>query len=175
MEHLSGPIIEDILERYKHILGKNYQPYVNHAERVSNICLQLLDGNTQHTREIIVASAFHDIGIWTQKTMDYLTPSINEALGYIDSQQLKIDKLLVKQLIRNHHKVTRSDNPIIEAFRKADLVDLSLGFVSFRLSSKFISNLKREFPRNGFTLIILQKVLIYALTHLRKPLPMMRH
>ncbi|HKY93408.1 MAG TPA: hypothetical protein VJM11_20315, partial [Nevskiaceae bacterium] len=40
--------------------------------------------------------------------------------------------------------------PLVEVFRKADLVDVSLGVVKFGIPAKVVADVKAAFPNRGF-------------------------
>lgn len=67
--------IEAILLKHKEFLAGNYDMYRNHVYRVFMFC-QLQDGSNNNSEKYAIASAYHDIGIWTDHTFDYLNPSI---------------------------------------------------------------------------------------------------
>jgi hypothetical protein len=43
---------------------------------VVNLCAALSSGEPEQIEKIAIAAAFHDLGIWTDGTFDYLQPSI---------------------------------------------------------------------------------------------------
>jgi len=56
-------------------------------------------------------------------------------------------------MIRLHHKLTRcveGPDSLPEAFRRADLVDLSLGTIRFGLPRSFVRGVRDAFPNAGF-------------------------
>lgn len=81
--------IEKILFQYQTIIGADYQGYLNHCKRVAFCCLILAQDDCQQTRDkIAIAAAFHDIGIWTAKTIDYIQPSVQQMRQYLEINQL---------------------------------------------------------------------------------------
>ena len=85
-------LIEDILKQHRGELNIDYDKYRNHVYRVFNFTLLLYDADKKDTDALAVAAAFHDIGIWTAGTMDYLTPSVALAKEYIKAKKLKISE-----------------------------------------------------------------------------------
>lgn len=84
--------IQTIQEEFRSIIGNDFVGYQNHCIRMAGCCLALLSRQTQNTdinavEKIAIAAAFHDIGIWTANTIDYLQPSIPPMLDYLAEQQ----------------------------------------------------------------------------------------
>jgi hypothetical protein len=80
-------------------------------------------------------------------------------------------------MVELHHKLTPcrgADDALVEAFRRADLVDLSFGFVRFGLPRAWVAEVQAAFPAAGFHLRVVQLVGGHALRHPLRPLPMMR-
>jgi len=115
-------LIENILNKNKAHLGKHFDKYKNHVYRVFNLCL-ILDSNQENVEKYAITSVFHDLGIWTNRTFDYLKPSISQAEKYlIDNNK----ELLVKEIslmIDMHHKRSKYKGDFektVENFRRAD-------------------------------------------------------
>ncbi len=169
------PLIEDILDQHRPALGHHYDKYRHHVYRVVNFTELLCDKAEHDSDTLAVAAAFHDIGIWTSGTFDYLAPSVALAKEYIAGKQLSLSEETVEQIISNHHKVTTyQDNKLAEAFRKADLVDLSLGIISHGVSGKEIAGIYDTFPGEWFHRFILGEIFKNALRHPLNPLPVMK-
>ena len=145
--------IPHILSKYKDQLGKAYLPYLNHAERVFRIAMQLDREHVLNADRLSIACAFHDLGIWTDGTWDYLKPSEQLCKGHLketDREQWTEEILL---MIRNHHKLlpySGRSAKTVELFRKADLVDFSAGMIPFSIRRQFYRDLTLEFPLYGF-------------------------
>jgi hypothetical protein len=78
-----------------------------------------------------IAAFFHDAGIWFDGTWDYLPPSARRAVAELSDADARYSTL-VSEMITEHHRVrsARSDEPLVEAFRRADLTDVSGGLVA---------------------------------------------
>ncbi|MBS1507889.1 MAG: HD domain-containing protein [Bacteroidetes bacterium] len=167
------PTIENILHSYRESLGTNFSCYRNHVYRVYNF---VATGFTdpQDLELLAVAAAFHDLGIWTHHTFDYLQPSNKLAEKYAIENHIPADKAnTLFLIIDQHHKLSKiSTSPLAEAFRVADLVDLSLGLIRKGVNKKFIQEVKREFPNQGFHIFLIRIFLKNLFTHPMKPLPM---
>jgi len=170
--------IEGILQYYTTALGKNYNAYRNHVYRVYHLTLLVAnkDLDRKEEEQLAIAAAFHDLGVWTHDTMNYLSPSIDLANAYMDENDID-NRQAIHLMINQHHQLknyTGDHQKLVEAFRRADLIDLSLGKIRFQLPISFYQNLKEEFPFLGFHRLIYGKVIKYALTHFWKPFPMLR-
>ncbi|CAK9249929.1 unnamed protein product [Sphagnum jensenii] len=144
--------IEDILKQHRSELNLDFDKYRHHVYRVLNFTTLLHHPEDKKDMDALaIAAAYHDIGIWTAGTLDYLAPSIALALAYVKEKQPKISAKTVEEIISNHHKVTPyRDSAIVEAFRKADMIDLSLGIISHGISGKEISEIYDAFPGEWF-------------------------
>jgi hypothetical protein len=170
-------LIDDLLAGYKHVLGEDYDGYRNHCMRVFNFCCALVGQSTAIEDKIAVAAVFHDLGIWTEGTFDYLQPSQLLARRYLEKSDNVSWCNEIEAMIIEHHKLTRyQDNPLwlVEPFRKADLIDLSGGLIRFRLPDDFVSDVLDAFPNAGFHKKLLALAIERLKTHPFSPLPMMK-
>ncbi len=171
--------IEDLLLPYKALIGSDYVHYKNHVHRVFNYTMELKKAvKDNDDQKIAIAAVFHDIGMWTAKTFDYLDPSISKAVHYLKEINRREWIEEIALIIDMHHKLSGysgkfSDN--VEAFRKADLVDLTKGLKRFGLPRDLIAKNHAEFPMGRFRKIILSKFTKYFLRHPFSPLPMFKN
>lgn len=80
-------------------------------------------------------------------------------------------------MIQEHHQVTpygADPHGLVETFRRADLVDVSRGLVTFGLPRAFLRRIFAAFPNAGFHRRLIQLSLKRLRTHPRNPLPMYR-
>ncbi|WP_256591068.1 MULTISPECIES: hypothetical protein [unclassified Pseudomonas] len=70
---LEFPITDEILTSFALAVGTDLQGYRNHIYRVLNFYCAL-SGTEQPGEAVQIAAAFHDLGIWTDNTLDYLPP-----------------------------------------------------------------------------------------------------
>lgn len=149
----SFPLLDAILESWKPQLGADLVPYRNHCYRMLNFTLALHPCSDEDLQKAQIAGAFHDLGIWSDDTIDYLPPSVKRARDYLAAKGLQAWSEEVELLVDEHHKLRAYKDPrfpLVEAFRKADLVDVSLGLVKFGLSGEFVRGVKAQFPNEGF-------------------------
>ncbi|HSC89830.1 MAG TPA: hypothetical protein VLC09_21285 [Polyangiaceae bacterium] len=169
------PLLEEILQAHRNEIGANYAGYRGHVYRVFNLSHAFV-GNPEARSALAVAAAFHDIGIWSDRTFDYLEPSARRARNYLDASSLGIATNLVEQAILQHHRLRSlpDEEAPAEALRRADLIDLSFGLVRFGLPRPFVADLRRAFPNAGFHRCLLRVGCSWALRHPLRPLPMLR-
>jgi len=119
------PFVEDILGEREAVLGLSLAGYKNHVYRMVNFGLAFDELSPKDEEKIIIAGIFHDLGIWTDNTFDYLPPSIELSRAYlklIDRPEITDH---ISQMIDQHHKLRSiKGDQLTEAFRKADLVDV---------------------------------------------------
>lgn len=146
--------IDKILKEYQTVIGKDYQGYLNHCKRVAACCLILCQDRSQEVCEkIAIAVAFHDIGIWTAKTIDYIEPSVEQMYNYLVSNQLLDWQEEITLMISEHHKLTITqclEYPLVEYFRQADYADFSFGFLRSNIPLSEFKKLTQQYPNAGF-------------------------
>lgn len=147
-------LLDELLEFWKPQIGVTWDGYRNHCQRMAAFTLALLPNATDDDRrKIAIAACFHDIGIWSDHTIDYLPPSSRRARDYLKAQGLESWTTEVELMIDEHHKLRRYKDPaypLVEAFRKADLVDVSMGLIKFGIAGDTVRTLKAAYPNAGF-------------------------
>lgn len=176
-------VLEELLAPWQTLIGEDYLGYRNHLYRMIHCCVAL-QGHTslsecdeQVLRKICIAACFHDIGIWINNTVDYIPPSLPPARAYLQENGLETwtDEILL--MMTEHHKLNEYRDeayPLVELFRKADLVDFSLGMVRFGLDKELIARLKKTFPNSGFHAMLVRRASKWFLRHPLNPAPMMK-
>ncbi len=171
------PLLEEIFSEWESIIGAECEGYRNHVYRMVNFCFMLRPCSDEDKKKIIIAGAFHDIGIWIEDTLDYISPSIDPMIIYLKAHDLVSWSDEIQLMITEHHKVREYKNEqyyLVELFRKADLVDFSLGFVKFGLSKKDIENVKNKIPNSDFHKNLGKRAWYWFLKHPLNPAPMMK-
>ncbi|TNE99909.1 MAG: HD domain-containing protein [Gammaproteobacteria bacterium] len=169
--------IDGILEPWRETIGGDFQGYRNHVIRMATVSLMLSPCNSDDQKKLEIAACFHDIGLWTAGTLDYLEPSLPPAEEYLKAHGHADWVPEVSQMILQHHKLTPvadGQSRLVEVFRRADLVDVSKGVVRFGLGRGEISQLKRAFPNAGFHAMLMRRTGRWLLRHPLNPLPMMK-
>ena len=169
--------VDDVLDAHREALGRDYEAYRHHVYRVANLCIAQLSRSEDDVEKVAVAAVFHDLGIWTDRTFDYLDPSVRLAREYL-TQRGRADWVPeITAAIQQHHKVSRyrgAHQRLVEAFRRADWIDVTLGLRGFGLSRTRLRAAVAEWPRAGFHLLLVRLALRRLATHPWSPLPMVR-
>lgn len=174
--HTTHDTIETLLERFRPELNEDYDKYKNHVYRVFNNCL-LIDPGNENEEKYAVASVFHDIGIWTDHTIDYLDPSMKEATLYLAEQEKHQWMDEIALMIDFHHKrsaYTGKYQQTVECFRKADWIDVSLGWITFGVDKQKIRAIREQWPNLGFHFFLVRKIYSNLFKKPFNPLPMFK-
>lgn len=175
--NFSNHIIDQLIQPYQSLIGADFDKYKNHVYRVYLNC-KMLDDNPENEEKYAIASVFHDIGIWTDHTLDYLKPSIIKAKEYLNEMGKLLWMYEIALMIDMHHKTTKYQGKyeaIVEVFRKADWMDVSLGLLTFGADKQNIKTNQREYKNLGFHLFLLKAVTKNFLQRpFRNPLPMLK-
>ena len=169
--------VQGILGEWQSVIGPDYEGYRNHAVRMAIFCSSLRPCSEEEKQKIAIAAAFHDIGIWTAKTVDYIEPSVPPALEYLKKNNLQHWAEEITLMISEHHKLTRYKDekyPLVELFRQGDLVDFSLGLAKFGLAADHIAVVKNEYPNAGFHKNLVKLASAWFVRHPWNPAPMMK-
>jgi hypothetical protein len=170
----SNETIELLMHAFKPVLGADYDKYKNHVYRVFLNCL-LMDNEKNNEEKYAIATVFHDIGIWTNSTFDYLDSSIEQVKIYLTETGKQDWIAEISLMIYWHHKMSKyegSHNIIVETFRKADWIDLSLGLLTYGFNRQNIKANRKEFPNLGFHIFLIKETLKNVFKHPFNPLPM---
>jgi hypothetical protein len=171
------PTIDAVLSRHAPVLGPDFEAYRNHAYRVANLCAGQGPRTPERIEKIAVAAAFHDLGIWTDRTFDYLEPSVRLASAYLFDAGRPDWIPDVTTAILVHHQVSSyrgQADAFVEAFRRADWMDVTAGVVSFGVSRNALQLAVATWPRAGFHGLLLRLELRRLRTHPWNPLPMLK-
>ncbi|NTW83642.1 MAG: phosphohydrolase [Chlorobiaceae bacterium] len=170
-------LADEILSSYLPLLGPDFEAYRNHVCRVCRFCMALSGTASPTAEKIMIVAAFHDLGIWTANTFDYLPHSTQLAMEYLDGRGQSAWNDEIVTMIGEHHKLTPwRGRPewLVEPFRKADLIDLSLGLFRFGLDAGFIRTVFRSYPNAGFHRKLVKLSLRRLKTHPFDPFPMVK-
>jgi hypothetical protein len=165
------PIVDAVLDRYRDALSGDMSAYRNHVFRGINYHQVLLAAPLPDFAAL--AWVAHDLDIWTARTFDYLTPSADLAAAHADEFGVaETDRL--QMLITEHHRLRPVDDHMTETFRKADLIDVSRGFLRSQVSRSTVQAVVAQLPYHGFHAFLGKGLTRYATRHPRRPLPMLR-
>lgn len=150
----SNVLLNAILNPWEERLGDAFKGYKNHALRVINLVYYMKDLNESDKKKLIIAAAFHDLGIWAEEkdNVDYIESSVDLVKKYLEDNNYGHDPEILL-MITEHHKINEYEDEVfilVELFRRADLIDFSMGLVSFDIDKEFIKKLKEALPNEGF-------------------------
>lgn len=169
--------LERVLDAHAAALGNDIIAYRNHTYRVVNLHAALSPCDDGALEKVGVAAAFHDLGIWTAHTFDYLAPSIDLACSHLECAGHGDWRDTVTGMIREHHKVRRfhgTDAAFIEPFRRADWIDVSLGVLTFGLQRARVREILARWPNHGFHKRLAQLTFTRLRSHPFSPIPVLK-
>ena len=193
----SIPLIDQIIRSYAEAFDNNLQnavPYKNHCYRVYNLAVNAIPRKlSERELELLaIATGFHDLGVFTHKTLDYLGPSEEEAAKWMKANGYTRDNELetVKLMIEYHHKLSefkydsslsseanansKTTEEMVERLRRGDWIDVTFGVRSFGMDPGEIKTLREPFPQAGFALTLIKAGLSWVPFNLLNPLPFVR-
>ena len=169
-------VADELFERHTAVFGEDLPTYRGHVHRVIGLVGLQTGVPAPVAGPLGLAAFFHDSAIWFDGTWDYLPPSVRRATAELEERD-KEHSDLVAALIDEHHRLrhARHEDPLVEAFRRADLTDISAGLVpSPGASRKDYRALVAEYPSRGFRPMLLKafgRGIRQAPLH---PMPMMK-
>jgi hypothetical protein len=171
--------LDAILDRHAGALGADFTAYRNHACRVATLCASQapLGDDPEAIEKIAIASACHDLGIWTDRTFDYLDPSVRLAGEHLLAAGRAAWVPEVSAAILEHHRITPYRGAhawLVEPFRRADWMDVSLGLVASGLSRQLFQAALDRWPRAGFHRLLVRLAWRHGRRHPTNPLPMLK-
>lgn len=144
-------VIEEHLNKYKSVIGADFDGYRNHIYRVLTYATHFLDNDVKNIDVIGTALVYHDIGLWTAGTLAYLEPGVELARKECAYKYTQEELDLQDRIIMNHHKLWPMQNAReVEAVRKADWIDATNGFFNKGMPRKHINSVKEAIPAAGF-------------------------
>ncbi len=165
--------VDEVLAPYRPSLRHDFQGYRNHVQRVLHHYVALSGGPPP--RAVRLAAPFHDLGIWTAGSFDYIEPSVALAMRHLEALGRTDLAEEVALLIREHHGLRTYRGPCaetVETYRRADWVDVSLGWRAFALPRSHRRAVWRAYPDAGFHRRLAALTLRQALLTPWRPLPM---
>ena len=171
------PLLDDVLSAHTSALGRDFTAYRNHTYRLVNLAF-VLTGEREDTLErLTIAAAYHDLGIWTARTFEYLRPSIGLAREYLARSGRTAWMAEITAMILEHHKVRAyRGHPdwLVEPFRRADWIDVSRGLRTFGVPRSIIRQLFAVWPSAGFHRRLVELSIVHLRTQSWNPFPMLR-
>lgn len=170
-------LVDEILQPFATIMGNDYHAYRNHVYRLTRLCNELAEFNEEELEKIEIAACFHDIGIWTGPSLDYLPPSENQAIRYLTKINKESWIPEITQMITMHHAVRScagNQYKLVDLFRRADIADFSLGLFPMGIPRSRIAQIKKDIPNAGFHFMLLKRALAWFVKNPLNPAPMFK-
>lgn len=169
--------LDAVLAAHAEALGGDLVPYRNHAYRVVTFCIALSAERPDRGEKVAIAAAFHDLGIWTARTFDYLAPSVELAEAWLREHGRESWMPEIEAMILQHHKIRPwrgNQDWLVEPFRRADWIDVTRGTLRYGVSRTRIRQAYSEWPAAGFHKRLVRFSFDRVRTHPASPLPMLR-
>ena len=150
---LERPRIEELFAPYREIIGDDYDGYRNHVYRTVTYAMHFLEQDQEAEAAVETAMVYHDIGLWTDRELAYLEPSEAAVVADNETHGWGLEAELLRGIIHWHHKVfpyRGPHEPIIEACRKADWIDATMGWMRKGMSRANVAAVEEAFPNCGF-------------------------
>jgi hypothetical protein len=161
-------VLDTELSKFSDAMGDDYEAYRNHCLRVLSFAVSHLGGvknvSSKSVDVMALALAYHDLGLWSDGALDYLEPSAKQLEastsaknGEDDAAFDENDIATARAIITEHHKLTDfeskdrgiNDN-LVNAIRKSDWADFTIGIVRFGLPGSFLESAYTSIPEAGF-------------------------
>lgn len=169
-------IADQLFEKNAATFGANLPTYRGHVHRVIGLVGLQTDVAADTADALGIAAFFHDAAIWFDGTWDYLPPSAARAVEELGGPGTEHAEL-VSAMIHEHHRIRRArhDDPLVEAFRRADLTDVSGGLVPVPHAKRSdYRALATEYPARGFRPMLVKAFARGVRENPRHPIPMMK-
>jgi hypothetical protein len=173
----SLPTVDEVLDNHASELGRDLTAYRNHVYRVVNLCVAIMGATPFELEKVAVAAVFHDLGIWTNHTFDYIAPSVALAREHVAARGMADWIPEIEAMIVDHHKVTSSradQRSLVESFRRADWIDVTFGLRRFSLPRPVVAAVSATWPNAGFHRRLVQLTVDRFWKHPLNPLPMVK-
>ncbi|BBY94491.1 hypothetical protein MGALJ_41600 [Mycobacterium gallinarum] len=171
----SSALAEEILESHRHFAhgdDAGFDSYKAHVYRVINFARALTPDEGNRDDKLAIASAFHDLAAFD--TIDYLVPSIEAQDAWLKEtgRESWSDELAL--IVAEHHRLfgygsNRPHAALVEAVRRADLVEVSQGRIKFGLPRSYVDDVRAAFDADEFFNRVVPSGAVRAIRKLQQP------
>lgn len=171
----SVPMAEQILESHRHRANGDdagWDAYKAHVYRVINFARALCPMTGDRDDKLAIAAAFHDLAAFD--TLDYLVPSIEAQDQWLQQTGRAAWSDELALIVAEHHRLrryaaTRPYAPLVEAVRRADLIDVSQGLVRFGLPRAYVKEVRDSFDASAFFTRVIPRGTVRAVRTFQQP------
>jgi len=149
-----------------------YDAYEAQVYRVVNFARALSPDELDRDDKLAIAAAFHDLAAFD--TLDYLVPSIQAQDAWLQQtgRENWCDELAL--VVAEHHRLsgygaTRPHAPLVEAVRRADLIDVSQGLIRFGLPRSYVREVRATFDAGVFFQRVIPQGALRAVRKMQQP------
>ena len=173
------PLVEEILDSHReHAVGdeRGWASYRGHVYRVFNLARAVVPDSDDRDDKLAIAAAFHDIDVFS--SLNYLGPSIRTMDAWLrrTGRDAWAEELAV--IVAKHHHLTPYNGrhaTLAEAFRRADLNDLSQGLIRSGLPREHVHAVRQSIDVGiFFTRTVPRAIVRHLIRHPLDPLPIVR-
>jgi hypothetical protein len=171
------PLVEEIFETHRdHACGDEtgYDGYRGHAYRVLNLARAIApDDGGERDDKLAIAAAFHDLDAFS--ALDYLASSIRAQDAWLQRTGREAWGPELAVIVAEHHRFLPYRGtyaPLAEAFRRADLADLSQGLIRSGIPRPHVRAVRAAFDVGTFfTRVVPRAIRRNLVRHPLDPLP----
>jgi hypothetical protein len=157
-----SPDLDDELFGLAEKIGSDFSGYRNHCNRVltfTNYFLpEWVSKELPEAMELAaVALAYHDVGLWTDKALNYLEPSVAQLEKALHDKYSATELAIMKDIVLQQLKVTdftsdrgKAADALVNAVRKANWADLTMGIVRFGMPAALVEAAYDTIAEAGF-------------------------
>jgi hypothetical protein len=164
------PLLEEIFATHReHARGDDvgYEGYRGHAYRVLNLARAIVpDDDGERDDKLAVAAAFHDLDAFS--ALDYLASSIRAQDAWLQRTGREAWAPELAVVVAQHHRFLPyrgAHAPLAEAFRRADLADLSHGLVRSGIPRQHVRAVRAAFDVGTFFTRVVPRAIGRNLVH----------
>jgi hypothetical protein len=175
----SHPLVEEILDTHReHAAGDEHgwASYRGHVYRVFNLARAVVPDRDDRDDKLAIAAAFHDIDVFS--SLNYLGPSIRTMDAWLQRTGRSAWAAELAVIVAKHHHLTPYRGRyamLVEAFRRADLNDLSQGLIRSGLPREQVREVRKSIDvGNFFTRAVPRAIVRHLIRHPLDPLPIVR-
>jgi hypothetical protein len=168
-------LAEEILESHRPRArgdDEGYDAYKAQLYRVVNFARALTPDGPDRDDKRAIAAAFHDLAAFD--TLDYLVPSIKAQDAWLQQTGREAWSEELALIVAEHHRLSRYGSsrphaPLVEAVRRADLVDVSQGLVRFGIPGSYVKEVRAAFDASVFFKRVIPSGTVRAIRKLQQP------